>query len=722
MPNLTFAVSLIKRYVKVSAGQSFSTLLKTKRAYAWGTAALGQLGRNTATNQCSPLSVCGAIKTFCQISTGNAHTHVLDKYGRAWSWGNGANGKLGDNTAVNKSTPVSIAGAVKTFCQIAAGSNHGLAIEKNGRLWAWGINTNGRLGNNSTVATSTPVSVLGAVKTFCKINGSSNSSFAIDKNGLLWAWGAATTGALGDNSVVDKSTPVSVRGALKTFCKIGTVAGNNGGAIDVNGKAWMWGNNTVGLLGDNSTTARSTPVAVGGANKTFCKLVCGANHSLALDKYGKIWGWGNNVNGAIGDDSVTCRSTPVSVCLTATKTFCDIAAGTTHSLAVDKNSNVYAWGSNANGELGQGVTSVSPVSVRGNKKTFCSIDSGQAATSVIDKNGKIWSWGVNSTGQYGDNSVVRVTTPKSICGAVKTFCKILSGQTQKVAIDKNGRAWGWGTGANGVLGDGTSNPRSTPVSVAGAVKTFCHIGTYSNTAAIDKNGQVWTWGTGLQGCLGNNSTTAVCTPISICGAVKTFCKIAVGPFQVLAIDKNGRAWGWGQNAAGGIGNNSVVAVCTPVSVCGAVKTFCEIAQGELANFTAAIDKNGRAWCWGSGTNGALGNNGALTRSTPVSVCGAVKTFCKISCGSGHSLALDKYGIIWGWGQNAAYQLGDGTQTNRCTPVSLNGAKKTFCQIGAGLLCSVAIDQYGQAWAWGSNFNAELGIGFSNATPIKITTI
>jgi alpha-tubulin suppressor-like RCC1 family protein len=402
-------------------------------------------------------------------------------------------------------------------------------------------------------------------------------------------------------------------------------------------------------------------VSVAGAVKTFCQISGGGNHTIAIDRYGRAWGWGINTNGRIGDGTLVSKLTPVSI-VGAVRTFCEISCGNNHSLAIDKNGRAWAWGLNTTSQLGDGTMSsrLTPVSVAGNI-TFCKISAGNTHSLAIDKNGRAWGWGLNSTGQLGDNAIiVSYTTPINVSGEVKTFCEISGGGNGSLAIDKNGLVWGWGINTGSQIGDGKGNNRKTPVSVAGTVKTFCKISAGSNhSAAIDKYGLVWCWGTNNQGQLGINSLTGVSTPVKILGQVKTFCQInaAANSNRVNAIDKNGLAWGWGVNNQGGIGDNSTTCRLTPVSVLGAVKTFCQISGGEAS--TVAIDKNGRAWAWGINNAGQLGDNSLISRLTPVSVAGAVKTFCQITGSANtHTVAIDKNGRAWCWGNNNNGQLGD----------------------------------------------------------------
>ena len=299
------------------------------------------------------------------------------------------------------------------------------------------------------------------------ISGGTNYSLAIDKNGRAWGWGSNFQGSLGDNSTTAKCTPVSVAGAVKTFCQI-SAGSNYSLAIDKNGRAWGWGYNYYGQIGNNSTTSKLTPVSVLGAVKTFCQISAGDKHSLAIDKNGRAWAWGNNADGQLGDNGSTNHATPVSIVFAVT--FCKISARGRHSLAIDKNGRAWGWGNNYNGQLGNGNSGVdaggaAPISVSGGVKTFCIISAGDTHSLAIDKNGRAWGWGNNGYGQLGDNSATQRLTPVSMLGAVKTFCQISAGESHSLAIDKNGRAWAWGYGADGQLGDNSTTFRLTPVQI-----------------------------------------------------------------------------------------------------------------------------------------------------------------------------------------------------------------------------------------------------------------
>jgi alpha-tubulin suppressor-like RCC1 family protein len=131
-----------------------------------------------------------------------------------WGWGYNGKGQLGDNTTVNKSSPVSVIGGFTNWCQLSAGSKHSLGVRTNGTAWAWGYNNNGQLGDNTTTNTSSPVSVIGGFTDWCQVSGAYQASFGLRTNGTAWAWGRNTYGTLGDNSTSGKSSPVSIAGGF----------------------------------------------------------------------------------------------------------------------------------------------------------------------------------------------------------------------------------------------------------------------------------------------------------------------------------------------------------------------------------------------------------------------------------------------------------------------------------------------------------------------------
>jgi alpha-tubulin suppressor-like RCC1 family protein len=585
------------------------------KVWSWGYNVYGQLGDNTIVDRYTPIAVSGTTKTFCQISTSFYNSLGIDFRGKVWSWGRNNFGQLGINSTVSNSTPIAVLGTNKTFCQISGGKLYSLGIDFRGKLWSWGYNQQGQLGVNSILSKLTPVAVLGTNKTFCQISISDSHSLGLDFRGKLWSWGQNTYGQLGDNSIIGKCTPVSVYGN-RTFCKI-SAGGNHSLGLDFHGKLWGWGGNTESQL--TGYANKSIPMST--VNKTFCKISTGVDHTIGIDFSGTAWSWGRNDQGQLGDNTIISKIIPNSVY--GNKTFCKISGGYVggpiqgHSLAIDNRGILWSWGNGSRGQLGVGsvLSKRTPVAVCGNH-TFCHITAGYLFSLGIDQYGKGWSWGHGfpaNIGQLGDNTTTQKTTPVAICGS-HTFCKISSGDRFSIGLDFRGKSWSWGYNVYGQLGDNTATNKSTPVAVLGVNKTFCKIsGGQYHTLGLDFRGKLWGWGYNNWGQLGDNTTVNKYTPVAIIGTNKTFCRISAGKLHSMGIDFRGKLWSWGFNFYGQLGDNSTVDKYTPVAVCGD-KTFCQISKS--GNSMVVIDNNGKIWGWGINNYGQLGIGESSNVLTP----------------------------------------------------------------------------------------------------------
>jgi alpha-tubulin suppressor-like RCC1 family protein len=273
-------------WCQVSGGGNHSLGVRTGgTAWAWGNNSQGRLGNNTTSgNQSSPVSVVGGFTDWCQVSAGLAHSLGVRTGGTAWAWGCNTCGILGDNTTVSKSSPVSVVGGFTDWCQISAGNQQSLAVRQNGTAWAWGCNGAGRLGDNTVVNKSSPVSVVGGFTDWCQVSTGLCFSLGVRQNGTAWGWGVNNFGVLGTNSTVSRSSPVSVVGGFTDWCQIS--AGECFSlAVRTNGTAWAWGCNTKGQLGDNTTVSKSSPVSVVGGFTDWCQVSARTCFSLGLRRY-----------------------------------------------------------------------------------------------------------------------------------------------------------------------------------------------------------------------------------------------------------------------------------------------------------------------------------------------------------------------------------------------------------------------------------------------------
>jgi alpha-tubulin suppressor-like RCC1 family protein len=351
--------------------------------WSWGCAGNGRLGDDTSLDKSSPVSVVGGFTDWCQVSVGGSHTSAVRTNGTIWAWGQGSAGKLGDNSTTSKSSPVSVVGGFTDWCQVSVGGSHTSAVRTNGTIWAWGSNADGKLGDNTATSKSSPVSVVGGFTDWCQVSAGGSHTSAVRTNGTIWAWGSNEFGKLGDNSTTSKSSPVSVVGGFTDWCQVSAGCAHSL-AVRTNGTIWAWGSNGAGRLGDNTTVSTSSPVSVVGGFTDWCQVSAGIQHTAAVRTNGTIWTWGSNGAGILGDNTIANKSSPVSVVGGFTD-WCQVSAGDYHTAAVRTNGTIWTWGSGGSGRLGSDTitTKSSPVSVVGGFTDWCQVSAGVYHTAAI---------------------------------------------------------------------------------------------------------------------------------------------------------------------------------------------------------------------------------------------------------------------------------------------------------------------------------------------------
>jgi alpha-tubulin suppressor-like RCC1 family protein len=301
-------------------------------AWTWGLGTLGRLGHGINVTRSSPVSVIGGFTDWIQVSGGSTYSLGLRANGTAWAWGQGTSGQLGDGTAVDRSSPVSVVGGYTDWIQVDGGNSHSLGLRANGTAWAWGLGTSGQLGNDTSVDKSSPVSVIGGYTDWIQVSGGGTHSLGLRANGTAWAWGV-NDGRLGDGTAVARSSPVSVVGGFTDWIQVAAAGGSHSLGLRANGTAWAWGSGANGRLGDGTIFSRSSPVSVIGGYTDWIQVDAGTTHSLGLRANGTAWAWGSGVSGKLGDGTEVTKSSPVSV-IGGFTDWIQVAVGNTHSLAL----------------------------------------------------------------------------------------------------------------------------------------------------------------------------------------------------------------------------------------------------------------------------------------------------------------------------------------------------------------------------------------------------
>jgi len=344
--------------------------------------------------------------------------------------------------------------------------------------FSFGCNGNGQLGDGTTANKSSPVSVIGDVLYWCQVSAGATHSLGVSSDGTVWGWGIGSFGALGDNEIIDRIIPRKTAGNFTDWCQVSAGSCFSLG-VRQNGTAWGWGFNTSGQLGNISTTSRTSPSLVSGRFTDWCQLSAGTTHSLGVRQNGTAWGWGAGTAGRIGDGSVAVRSSPVLVAGGFTD-WCQVSAGNQHSLGVRTNGTAWAWGTPLVGALGDGTTvgTSSPVSVIGGFTDWCQVSAGFAHSLGVRQNGTAWAWGGGDSGRLGDGTTTEKSSPVSVVGGFTNWCQVIGGQTHSLGVRTNGTAWAWGQGFVGRLGDGTTVNKSSPVSIVGGFTDWRCVSTH----------------------------------------------------------------------------------------------------------------------------------------------------------------------------------------------------------------------------------------------------
>ncbi|BAS26954.1 RCC1 repeat-containing protein [Limnochorda pilosa] len=358
--------------------------------------------------------------------------------------------------------------------------------------------------------------------------------------------------------------------------------------------------------------------------------------------------------------------------------------GNDHSLALRDGQGAWAWGSNSNGQLGDGTTTYhrTPVQVSG-LSGLVAVAGGQSYSLALKSDGTAWAWGGNFLGQLGDGTTADRRTPVQV-GSLSGIVAVAAGVFHSLALKSDGTVWAWGYNFYGQLGDGTQTDHSTPVQVKGPGGTGVLIDIIAIAAggfhslALRSDGTVWAWGDNSSGQLGDGTTTNSWVPVQVKGAGGTgfltnAAELAGGTSHSLALKSDGTVWAWGSNGAGQLGDGTTTTSGVPVQVkgpggTGLFTSVAAVASGSFHNL--ALRNDGSVWAWGSNVYGQLGDGSTANRSTPVQVSGLTDPVA-IAGGTRHSLALKSDGTLWAWGSNDSGQLGDGTLIDRPVPSQVN---------------------------------------------------
>lgn len=350
-----------------------------------------------------------------------------------------------------------------------------------------------------------------------------------------------------------------------------------------------------------------------GRGVTFASVSAGRLHTCAVTDQRDIYCWGHNEYGALGDSTTSQRSTPVRV--HAALAFQSVSAGFDYTCALTTAAAAYCWGANFNGQLGDGTTinRLVPVPVEGGLQ-FREIAAGEAHTCAVSPPTAAYCWGA-PLGPDPDGGIlpIQLRPVRLTLG----FATVSSGYEISCAVSPTGAVYCWGQQPPGVVISDTSLLAiASPAPVANGVSLASVSAGHKHACGLAPDGHAYCWGRNTSGQLGDSTTTDRLSPVPLAGAAVFASLTAHAPSHSCGIDGAGTALCWGQNSFGQLGNGTRTSSTVPAPVAES-SPFVSLSVGFA--HTCGVTVAGTALCWGSGGFGQLGTGAAGDTTRPVAV-------------------------------------------------------------------------------------------------------
>ena len=634
------------------------------------------------------------------VITNGSHTISLREDGKVFTWGDNTYGQLGNGTVTTSDEPVEVTFPEGTIItQIAAGENHNVALDSNGNVWTWGRNNNYQIGNTRENQ-YTPYKVSNLPKVI-KIAAGNNNTMVITENNELYAWGLNAYGDLGLGIYTNKVLPKKVKGVHDII----DISGGKSHYIVLNraGEVFVTGSNLYGQLGiGNNEIGKINEFQKIEIKDKIGTIDAGDISNIATTVDGYVYTWGGNTYSTLGTEDKENKNVPTK--LKAVKNIRQASIGKTHTILRDGNNNVYVTGTNSNGQLGLGTPE--------NKTTFeqntlinnvIRVSSGDTYTVFLKEDGSVWACGDYNHGNKEKKSRTRSEEPVLVGSDTSSL------DTMEIVLVKSE--------IQSILAN--AKFKFNLIYIEQNDKSDFEYTSYNNDIAkIDEEGNMLgiregtTWAKVKDKKTGKESVAIIRvvdnnTEYSTHVAPNTVS----GKNYALGLKEDGTIWTWGYDASGLADSN------VPVST-NVISTYNSVSAGK--NYALATRKDGTAWAIGSNNYGQLGLGNYENKAKLVQIEG-LTDITAISAGETHSIALDSYGTVYGWGSNANGELSSkyiGKDTSK--PVVISMPRDTIIQVSAGKGESAFVTSNGQVYGMGKILNGYIP-EISNAVKVEIGT-
>lgn len=710
-----------KYYFHTSAIKNNGTL------WTWGKNSYGELGDNTTIHRSSPVQTLAGGTDWIVTETGYQNSFGIKSDGTLWSWGRGALGVLGNNTSANVSSPVQVIGT--DYVQISAGTQHAAAVKDDGTLWLWGSNTWGELGNNSSGTNlSSPIQTIAGGSDWILVKCGFDYTAAIKSDGTLWGWGNNQYGNLGDGSSTNRSSPVQTSVLGNNWSKI-QLSNYHSAAIKTDGSLWLWGKNTYGELGDNTTVHRSNPQQTVAAGFDWDHVSMQGESTAIIKKNGSLWGMGYGLYYNLKNQNAANYSSPVQ--LSTFNNYKQVCMGNVGrlNLQTDYFKRKILDSQFRRSDQGLYVNQLGYLQIDDSTLGTTSLNDNQYYNIFISNHSSLSEVSVKVNGSY---DLIATSTGLSLSNSnnpdhylnfflddIQVPREYGAGKIAYMRLHNGSVCPPTGTPLPTSMATPTPTPSPTatplptisPTLTPAPTKTPVPTGTPPPTPAPFSLNMV---GENSSGQLGDGTTVSKSSPVQISNSFD-WAAISCGVGFTGALKNNGELYTWGANLVGQLGNNTRLDSNMPTQIM-TDKIFRNIFCGNFNS--VAITNDGRLWMWGSNFNGHLGDNTRNARSSPVQTIAGGTTWVQASCSLTNSAGVKRDGTLWIWGENFSGNLGINAGLSYTGPAVLSvsspvqtiagGTNWSSVNCGGGFV--VATKKDGTLWTWGAGTFGQLGNG------------
>jgi alpha-tubulin suppressor-like RCC1 family protein len=656
----------------------------------------------------------GALVSVEALAAGGSHTCALLESGRVFCWGANTDGQLGDGSTESSPAPVAAAGLGTDAVAVAAGERHTCALLRTGSVKCWGNGANGRLGDGTTKSRTVPTIITALSGGARALAAGSAHTCAVLRTGRVACWGLNAHGQLGDGTTKERHSPVEIEGVS------GAVAVAAGGshtcALLDSGKVKCWGENgEAGKLGNGGTDDSRVPVLVRSLGGPAAAIAAGRGHTCAVLSAGGVRCWGEGGSGQLGVENPSPGSLPLAPD-GLKEDGASISAGRSHTCAVLKSGGMRCWGNNGGGQLGDStlLDRPTPRDVDLPGQVFKGVGAGDMHTCGLLVSGRVACWGDGGDGRLGYEPWAEGPLPQVVEGLGAGAAAIADGGDHACALLDTGEIVCWGRGGSAQIGDGTTRNRSLPAAVAGIEGgARCVAAGWRHTCAVLRDGPVVCWGSNALGQAGSGSKAlAIASPVRVKGLAKGIASVVAGKTMSCAITGGGALKCWGSlmekpslTASAAVAHAWVRK--TPVNVAGLSSGVSDVAIGD--DHACALLKTGTVRCWGSQVSGQLGEGATAGTLVPVEVRGLGAAAAVAAAGS-TTCALLAGGAVACWGSNDGGILADGETKSSMTPVKIQGLEPDAVALSVAATHACVLRASGGIQCWGRNDHGQLGDG------------